>query len=116
MEDLVKMQLFFQNLSDLNRLKIIQVIGEKDCSVSEIVEATGLSQPLVSHHLRTLRENLILETNRAGPFVYYKIKDQKLLSALGILLDIVISQDDIKDKSSIFNCPSWWNMHWNKNE
>jgi DNA-binding transcriptional ArsR family regulator len=114
MDETIKLQLLFQTLGDSNRLKIIKYIGEKECSVSEIVESTGLSQPLVSHHLKILRKNQILETKRKGPFIYYKLKDQRLLSALGIFLEIVSSLDDTQMDSSVFWCPPWWTSYWNK--
>lgn len=112
MDDSQKLQLLFQTLGDSNRLKIISFIGEKECSVSEIVESTGLSQPLVSHHLRTLRESQVLETKRSGPFVYYKLKDVRLLSALGIFSEIANSIEDKEVDSSMFCTPQWWRMHW----
>ena len=73
MDDIQKLRLFFQTIGDANRLRIIHVIGDQERSVSEIVSATKLSQPLVSHHLRTLKENQILDTRRKGPFIYYKV-------------------------------------------
>lgn len=114
MDETVKLQNFFQNLGDSNRLKILKYIGEKECSVSEIVNSLGLSQPLVSHHLRTLRENQILETKRTGPFVYYKIKDKRLLSALGILLEIANSIENIESDRLMFSSPPWWKIYWDK--
>jgi len=112
MDESLKLQMFFQTLGDANRLKIIKYIGEKECSVSEIVESTRMSQPLVSHHLRTLRENQVLETKRVGPFVYYKLKDSRLLSALGILFEIANSIEEKEVDSSMFSVPTWWRMHW----
>jgi DNA-binding transcriptional ArsR family regulator len=41
-------------LSDPTRLRIIEKLTLECESVSAIVDATGLSQPLVSHHLRVL--------------------------------------------------------------
>jgi len=41
-----------KSLGDENRLRILLAIGDDKKSVSQIVEATGLSQPLVSHHLK----------------------------------------------------------------
>jgi DNA-binding transcriptional ArsR family regulator len=116
MDELIKLQLLFQNLSDTNRLKILKQIGDRECSVSEIVNSTGLSQPLISHHLRTLRENNILEAKRTGPFVYYRIKDPRLLSALGIFLEIAGSMDDIERKNPTFPVPPWWRMYWNNGD
>ncbi len=96
MEDMGKLQLFFQTLADANRLRIIKVIGKERRSVSEIVETTGLSQPLVSHHLRLLRERMILETQREGPFIYHRLKDDRLLDALGLCAEIAAHSKKIK--------------------
>ncbi|MCJ7448651.1 MAG: metalloregulator ArsR/SmtB family transcription factor [Bacteroidales bacterium] len=75
-------------MSDYNRLGIIRFICEKECSVGEIVRATKLSQPLVSHHLRVLKESWILETKRNGPFIYYYLRDKKILYAINLFLEL----------------------------
>lgn len=114
MNDAQKIQHLFQTLGEANRLKIIKFIGEKERSVSEIVEATGLSQPLVSHHLRILREREILQTKRSGPFIYYKLKSGKLLDALGLFLEIARSAKSISNDEPMFCCPPWWRTKWKK--
>jgi len=70
------------------------------------VKATKLSQPLVSHHLRVLKENRILETRRNGPFIYYYIKDKKILDAINLFLEL-FKNTDIKDKTSSRFCSGW---------
>ena len=110
MDDAQQLELLFQTLGESNRLKIIKFIGEKKCSVSEIVTETGLSQPLVSHHLRILREHNVLETERQGPFVYYKLKDTRILSAIGIFLDIAHSLGEHRYRERMFCTPRWWKM------
>ena len=69
-------------LSDINRLNIVMSIGKKALSVSEIIKATGLSQTLVSFHLRALREANIVTTERNGPFIYYSLSDRALNKTL----------------------------------
>ncbi len=61
----------FKTLSDANRLRIIRVLTMDCRSVSMIVEETGLSQPLVSHHLRVLREAGLARAEGRGAFTYY---------------------------------------------
>lgn len=107
MDDALQLQMILQVLGDANRLRILRLIGNQECSVSQIVEGTGLSQPLVSHHLRALRESLILETKRQGPFIYYKLKDSRLLDALGLLQEI-FSEGDMKWNERMFSMPRWW--------
>jgi DNA-binding transcriptional ArsR family regulator len=86
--DIGILQLIFQTLSDANRLKIIKYINDTECSVTQIVEETKLSQPLVSHHLRTLRERQILETTRYGPFIYYRLRDKRLLKIFDSIIEV----------------------------
>lgn len=89
MKNLENLQKVIQTLNDVNRLRIIKIIGNNTCSVSSIVDKTALSQPLVSHHLRVLKQAGILTTSRQGPFVYYSIRNKKILSILGALSDLV---------------------------
>lgn len=114
MDDAHRLQHLFQTLGDVNRLKIIEFIGKDERSVSEIVEALGLSQPLVSHHLRVLREREILQTQRNGPFIYYRLKNGKLLDALGLFLEIASSTKSKESYDPMFCCPPRWKMKQNK--
>jgi DNA-binding transcriptional ArsR family regulator len=112
MKKFEKIQTLLATLSDSNRLGIIHFIGDGRSSVSEIVQATGLSQPLVSHHLRTLKESGILETTRKGPFIYYSLKMSALLDVLGILWDIADEINVTSKSRPMFKCPPWWRkMH-----
>jgi DNA-binding transcriptional ArsR family regulator len=83
-------------LSDENRLRILMAIGSEKKSVSKIVEELGLSQPLVSHHLKELRRNLLLKVERSGPFVYYEIADGEVLQIIK-KLNVLVS-DLIKNQ------------------
>jgi DNA-binding transcriptional ArsR family regulator len=106
MNDLRKLQLIFQTLSDYNRLGMIRFICEKERSVGEIVKEIKLSQPLVSHHLRVLKENGILETKRNGPFIFYYIRDKKILDAINLFLEIFKSSG-ANDKPGSGFCSGW---------
>jgi DNA-binding transcriptional ArsR family regulator len=114
MDEALKLQLLFQTLGDANRLRIIRFIGAAERSVNEIVSATGLSQPLVSHHLRVLREQQVLEPRRQGPFVLYAAKDSRLLDALGIFLQLAIHMENKAPRQPMFCCPPWWQAGKNK--
>jgi DNA-binding transcriptional ArsR family regulator len=104
MNELKKLQLVFQTLSDYNRLVIIQSICDKECAVGELVKATNLSQPLVSHHLKVLKDNGILETKRVGPFIYYYLKDVKILYAINLFVEL-FQNADIKKNANFNFCP-----------
>jgi ArsR family transcriptional regulator, zinc-responsive transcriptional repressor len=112
MDEALKLQIIFQTLGDANRLRIIRFIGDKERSVNEIVNETKLSQPLVSHHLRSLKKIDILETKRQGPFIFHKLKDKRILDVLGILLEISKTTDEEYNSEPMFFCPPWWRKNF----
>jgi ArsR family transcriptional regulator, zinc-responsive transcriptional repressor len=74
-----------KSLSDENRLRIILYVSNGKKSVSSIVEELGLSQPLVSHHLKELKRSLLVKIERNGPFIYYELVDPRILEVVRTL-------------------------------
>jgi ArsR family transcriptional regulator, zinc-responsive transcriptional repressor len=74
-----------KSLSDENRLRIILCVSNGKKSVSSIVEELGLSQPLVSHHLKELKRSLLVKIERNGPFIYYELVDPRVLDVIRTL-------------------------------
>jgi DNA-binding transcriptional ArsR family regulator len=62
-------------LSDPVRLLIMQVLMGGPAAVSELVEATGASQPNVSNHLRVLRGQGLVRSERVGRRAIYELRD-----------------------------------------
>jgi DNA-binding transcriptional ArsR family regulator len=65
-EDLRDLRAFHKALADVNRLRIVRRLAEGEASVAELIAHVGLSQPLVSHHLKRLRVAGLVETRRVG--------------------------------------------------
>jgi ArsR family transcriptional regulator len=63
----------FKALADPARLRLAALCGVAECSVSELTDVTGLSQPRVSQHLKALIDAGLLERFRDGQFVYYRV-------------------------------------------
>ncbi|HEY3064001.1 MAG TPA: metalloregulator ArsR/SmtB family transcription factor [Chloroflexota bacterium] len=61
----------FKTLADPTRLRLLQTLTLDCQSVSDLVQAAGLPQPLVSHHLRILREAGLARSARRGTFMFY---------------------------------------------
>lgn len=60
-------------LADPMRLRIVALCGIAECSVSELTQVLGLSQPRVSQHLKQLITAGFLERFQDGHFVYHRI-------------------------------------------
>jgi len=65
---------FFSALANDIRLRCLLLIQqESELCVCELTHALDLSQPMISRHLALLRETGLVETRRAGQWMYYSI-------------------------------------------
>jgi DNA-binding transcriptional ArsR family regulator len=81
-KDLTSAAFLAKSLADENRLRILLCLSLGKKSVSQLVEELGLSQPLVSHHLKELRRTLLVTMERRGPFIYYTLSDPRIINIL----------------------------------
>lgn len=65
---------FFRALSDATRLRCLLLLqSEGRLCVCELVHALGLSQPRISRHLGHLRDLGIVEDERRGQWMHYRL-------------------------------------------
>lgn len=81
-------------LADPVRLRIVVLCAQGECSVSELTQVLGLSQPRVSQHLKQLCDAGLLERFRDGHFVYYRVLSGGRQGALRRKLLGLIPMDD----------------------
>lgn len=58
------------------RLAIVSALSAEPRCVHELVDSVGVSQPLVSQHLRVLRGARLVSTERRGKEVVYTLTDE----------------------------------------
>jgi ArsR family transcriptional regulator, arsenate/arsenite/antimonite-responsive transcriptional repressor len=71
----------FKALADPARLRLLSLIGAHaggEACVCELTEAFELTQPTISHHLRVLREAGLIDSERRGTWVYYRVRPETL--------------------------------------
>lgn len=66
----------FGALSDTSRVRIIGALTGGELSVGEIAGLVGISQSAVSHHMRHLRQMLLVRARKEGRYVYYSLDDE----------------------------------------
>ncbi|NHJ47277.1 MAG: winged helix-turn-helix transcriptional regulator [Asgard group archaeon] len=76
---------FFKALADPIRLEIIDYIDKEEKCVCDIVELLNISQPLVSRHLKVLRESGIVIDRREGTKKMYRLSNEKILDIIKLL-------------------------------
>jgi len=68
MKELIRI---FKALSDETRLRILNLIIERECCVCEVMQALGISQTRASRNLSQLYEAGLLEQRREGLWTIY---------------------------------------------
>jgi DNA-binding transcriptional ArsR family regulator len=72
-------------LADPCRLQMLQYLTWGPCSVAELVELTGSSQPNVSNHLRNLRDHGLVESEKQGRLVIYRVTSPAIAEVIASL-------------------------------
>lgn len=69
----------FKVLAEPTRLRILSHLGAGGCgpvSVNELTEILGISQPMVSHHLKKLTESGLLDRHQQGRTVTHSVRPE----------------------------------------
>ncbi len=75
-------------LADPVRLRLMSLVASHEggeACVCDLNDAFNLSQPTISHHLKVLREAGLVDREKRGVWVYYRIRPQAL-AAIGALI------------------------------
>ena len=75
-------------LADPVRWRIATALAAEELCVCHLVGDLGLAQPLVSHHLRVLREAGLVEAEPAGRWTYYRLSREGVAAAAGAVADL----------------------------
>ena len=80
---------FFHGLSDLTRLRIVELLLEGEKNVSELVALLGQPQSRVSTHLACLRWCGYVGSRREGKFVYYRVADPRVRQLVALARGVI---------------------------
>lgn len=78
----------FKALGDPVRLRLVSLIGARhgaEICVCDLTAAFELTQPTISHHLKILREAGIIDSERRGTWVYYRLVPDALARMAALL-------------------------------
>jgi DNA-binding transcriptional ArsR family regulator len=91
----------FHALGEVSRLKLIVAVGNGEKNVSQLVEATGLSQANVSRHLQTLTDAGILVRRKEGVCVFYSTVDPTVFNLCEVVGTSL--QKRLSGQAKVFN-------------
>lgn len=78
-------------LADETRIKVIELLASGEQCVCDIQASLGISQSLLSFHLRVLRDAQIVSDRRSGRWAFYSLRHEGL-QALEDLVELMRSR------------------------
>lgn len=65
-------------LAEPNRWRIVELLSCEELCVCHLAEDLDLAQPLVSHHLKVLRDAGLVESEKHRQWTYYRLRRDAL--------------------------------------
>ena len=78
-----------KTLASPRRLEIIHRLAEGPCEVGRLAEELGASQPNVSQHLAVLKSAGLVEAERDGREVRYRLTDPDVVVACSVMRGVL---------------------------
>src|SRR3989338_5591007 len=75
--------------SNPTRLEILNLLRDKELSVTGLIEKTALSQANISQHLSIMKSKGIVISDRKGKNIYYRLTNPKIIKAFDILREVL---------------------------
>ena len=73
---LKNMACFFQNFADSTRLKIISALSINELCVNDLSNVLNINQTTISHQLKYLKNQCIVESKRDGKIIKYSLQNK----------------------------------------
>lgn len=82
----------FKVFGDTTRMKILFSLFESELCVCAIAELLGMAQPAISHQLKVLKNNKLVDSRREGKTIYYFLADNHVRSIIAQGFDHLIEE------------------------
>ena len=73
---------FFKALSDEKRIRILKLLAVKEMCVCELMIALDTTQPNLSHHLKILENQGLVNRRKEGKWAYYSLTNSATIKKL----------------------------------
>jgi ArsR family transcriptional regulator len=75
-------------LADPVRLRLMSLVASRqggEACVCDLTGAFDLSQPTISHHMKVLHDAGLVDREKRGVWVYYRVRPQTLISLSALI-------------------------------
>ncbi|WP_084073602.1 helix-turn-helix transcriptional regulator [Demequina sp. NBRC 110052] len=89
----------FKGLAHPLRIRVLELLAERELTVAELIDATGLEPSHLSQHLRVLRGYGLVVSERNARHVTYRLAHPSvaglLAAARALLRDVLASHEEL---------------------
>ena len=78
-------------VADPKRILILYALDEQPRNVTALADILHMPQPTISRHLRVLRQQSLVTTEREGASVTYALADRRIIDALDLMRQVMNS-------------------------
>jgi len=97
-----------RTLAHPRRLEILHRLADGPIEVGRLAEALGLSQPNVSQHLAILKSAGVVDAERSGREVRYRLADPDVMRACALMRGVLERRlDRLARLSQVRPAPTW---------
>ena len=89
-----KNAVIFKVLSEPNRLRIIDMLSCGEMCACKILERFHITQPTLSHHMKTLCDSGLVNSRKEGRWMHYSLNNIALLAFKDFLSSITTTKTD----------------------
>jgi len=75
--------------SNPTRSEILNLLRDKEMSVTDLIQKTKLSQANISQHLSVMKSKGIATSKRKGKNIYYELENPKIIKAFDIIREVL---------------------------
>lgn len=79
----------FSALADPARIRILKLLEKESMCICDLTLTFGLRQPLISYHLKILKESGLVKPIKKGKWVFYEIADKKLVRLISRITETI---------------------------
>lgn len=89
----------FKAFCDENRVKILELLLTGEKCACKLLSELEISQPTLSHHMKILCDSGIVNSRKAGKWMYYSMSEEGIKEARQCFNDLTTLKIEKSDKS-----------------
>ncbi len=82
-------------LAHPTRIELVKLLSAGEKCLCQVLPLLKLEQPIVSQHLAVLRHAGVVEAEKRGLYVFYRLKNKKFTKIIGLIDEILV--DELKE-------------------